>query len=105
MGLPIFGSDYMNYEEAIKRTKAILDQIPIMNYVYRGADINDIMCRIENEYDHLVQSDPDCFQGLIFNWMGMDEFMDYLRDKYQISCNENITYSIGGFPDERIKRA
>ena len=83
----------MKYDKCIERTYAELDKYPIESFLIPGMSVYDVMDAIENEYNKNYEND-DFFQGLIFNWIGTWEFMDYCRDKFGTKWYEKTDFLV-----------
>ena len=77
-------------QEELKKTEdrtqeniKMLDKINFDEF-FREASENvlDLMNRVEDRYDHTKFSDNDVMQGYVFNWIGQDDFCEYLKNRY-----------------------
>ena len=83
-----------DYEKAIEITEQLLDMIQVDNWLlpnYHEKDIHDIMWDIEDDIEiirdvyeikNFMDEHEDVFEGMIFNWMGTDEFLQYCKKRY-----------------------
>lgn len=71
------------YEEALKKTKALLDTIDIKQFAdWRDTNIHDLMDRLETVLEDSDVLNNDFFEGFLFNWMNGIEFCEYLKERY-----------------------
>lgn len=89
----------MSVDDAIRLNFSVLDMIDIYPFINRGADPSDIMDDIEEAYDNhefskeveqIVQG--DALQGLIFNLISTEDFIDYLHNRYGTTFDNEIKY-------------
>ncbi len=84
-----------DYERAMEITEQLLDMIQIDNWLWSNSktkkDIHDIMNDIEDDIEiirdvyeikNFMDEHNDIFKGMIFNWMGADEFQQYCEKRY-----------------------
>ena len=92
---------YQNFEYNL----TLLDKIDLKRFIERGDSPGDIMDKIENAYeDHEFPEEIDkivqgpILKGYFFNYIGTDDFMDYLHEKYNIGFYDEIHYWVGSIP-------
>ena len=77
-------------EYALMKTEELLD---LIDFEYKFGtkikfSIDDIQNQIEQEalWEHKLNDfmieNEDVFEGCVFNWMGEEEFVDYLKKRY-----------------------
>lgn len=82
----------MTHEESLKwqtKEKAFLDTLDLKPYLKPHTDIATIMDKIQDIFGHKYKEEK-----FVFNCMDQFEFMDYLRQKYDISFYEYCEYRI-----------
>ena len=80
----------MNWEQLTKQQNdefEFLDSIDLKPYLKDFANVWNIMQKIQEEHG------KDYYEGLVFNCIDEDEFMDYLKRRYgsKIYFTESIT--------------
>lgn len=90
----------MSYDDAIRLNFDILDKIDLFPFITERANPVDIMRSIEDAYDNhkfsqeienLVE-DNDTLQGYIFNYVCVEDFIDYLHSRYGTTFNSEVKY-------------
>ena len=71
--------------------KEYLDTLDFDKYISQTKDIQTIINMIEDEYDE-SQELPDCLEGCIFNYLGIEDIAYYLADRYGFHVNEQVIY-------------
>lgn len=77
----------------------ILDSIDLYPYIIEGNDIIDTIHEIENavEVNRIYGNeiiDNNIMQGYIFNYLSIDEIMEYLQKRYNTRFSEHISYTV-----------
>ncbi len=72
----------MVLKEMIKETERILDTIDIVSYMRHDDTLEQLMIRLESAYAKVGKIQEPPFEGYLFNWMGVEEFNDYLKARY-----------------------
>ena len=82
------------YLNELEEMYQIWDQFDFEEALNSYTDMNELMCAVADKF----YNDPYLpyeWDGDIFNWCTMDEFVDYLRQRYpQFHINEITTYNI-----------
>lgn len=90
----------MNYDDAIRLNFDILDKIDLFPFITKRANPADIMRSIEDAYDNhkfsqeienLVE-DNDTLQGYLFNYVSVEDFIDYLHSRYGTIFDSEVKY-------------
>lgn len=77
-------------------TRMFLDCLPWNTLLTQGRDLYELMDSIQSTYGPAIKNNPT-FDGEVFNWMGIEEFADYIRTKGYYVCEDvSIKYTIGG---------
>ena len=89
----------MSIDDAIRLNFELLDKIDLLPFINEREDPYDIMNAIEGAYeDHEFSEDVeaivegDTLQGFIFNYIGMEDFIEYLHSRYGTTFNSEIKY-------------
>ena len=79
----------MDREEELN--KKYLDSLDLSSYLSQSNDALTIIDLIEKDYD---DSDdlPVELEGCIFNFLGNEDVVYYLADRYGLHVNEQVTY-------------
>ena len=79
----------------------LLDKIDLKPYLAKWASVYDIMDSIEDDVyskifdaDVMAALDDPIMKHEIFNYIGSEEFMDYLNKRYGTKFGERIDYYI-----------
>jgi len=79
----------------------LLDKIDLKPYLKKWASIYDVIDSIEDdiscgvfEADIMAALDDPIMKREIFNYIGPDEFMDYLNKRYGTIFRERVDYYI-----------
>lgn len=70
-------------QKFLKRNLEILDEIDFIPYLQKCTNINMIYELVQDNYNESELTKNDICEGLIFNWLDMYDFMNYLLDRYQ----------------------
>lgn len=89
----------MSIDDAIRLNFELLDKIDLLPFINERENPYDIMDAIEGAYeDHEFSEEVevivegDTLQGEIFNHVCMEDFMDYLHNRYGTTFNSEIKY-------------
>ena len=89
----------MSIDDAIRFNFELLDKIDLFPFINEREDPYDIMNAIEGAYeDHEFSEDVgaivegDILQGFIFNYISMEDFIEYLHSRYGTTFNSEIKY-------------
>lgn len=89
----------MSIDDAIRLNFDLLDKIDLLPFVNEREDPYDIMDAIEGAYeDHEFSEEVeaivegDTLQGFIFNYVGLEDFIEYLHSRYGTTFNSEIKY-------------
>lgn len=89
------------WKEGMKVQEQVLSMLPLKEYIKQYDEVSKMMSQIEEDYSEgtinltlydltqlreLVNS--DLMQGEIFNWIGVDEFVAYLRQHFHCTIFE-----------------
>ena len=70
--------------------KFLDDNVDFLPYIekYKGKKFIDMMIELEKEWGDkdIVQNHP-VLEGFLFNWIGEEELVDYLRNRYPKEFN------------------
>lgn len=72
----------MNFIESQEYNRQFLDSLPIDEYLEYGIDLRELMDELKERYESLTENDP-VLEGCLFNYLAVDEFADYLRNRYK----------------------
>lgn len=81
-------ANWEEYTKMLKEEYDFLDSIFLDKYIKDGINIYDIKDAIEKDY---AKKRPE---NVVFNYMGTDEFLDYLTKRYNLTYREEINYYI-----------
>ena len=92
--------DAMSYDDAMRLNFDILDKIDLFPFITERANPTDIMRSIEDAYENhkfsreieILVEDYDTLQGFLFNYVGVEDFIDYLHDRYGTTFNSEVKY-------------
>lgn len=84
-------ASYKEHQEWVEKELAFLDTLPLENFIKNEKDVRKIMDEIEETY---FKNYPYQEQKFIFNHTSEDEFIDYLRERFNIICYEQIINKI-----------
>lgn len=79
---------YLTDEElqnrATKAQKEVLDKIDFLPYIKNAHNENilHLMFAVEKDYDNTELTNNEFLEGDTFNWISVDEFVSYLRERY-----------------------
>ena len=87
---------------AIEPTIKLLDKINLSSLFIHNMTPDELMDKIEDYVEHedknlyyIIWDDQyDYFKGDVFNWLGTDEFMNYVEDNYGVRWEEYIEYRL-----------
>lgn len=83
----------MTYEEEMRRQYEVLDQYDFEPYLQIYDDVSDLMFNFE--YECNIDNLPQDFEGCVFNYCSMEDFVDYLRKRYpEYNIYEATAYKI-----------
>lgn len=88
----------MNYKEKVEYNKRVLDNIPIRSFIFPGQDVNKLMNDLQDLYADTIKED-EILRGHLFNHINLEDFVDYLQERYNIGAYEVTTYEIEYFND------
>lgn len=74
-----------DYEKAMKIQYGVLDKIDFEPYFekYNGKDVNSLMDAVRDDYDESDLTKATVLSGRIFNYLSVDEFIEYLEERYK----------------------
>jgi hypothetical protein len=82
-------SDIYSYKDDIRITEEFLDTLDLTNYIANFYEVDELMGVLEDHYSKMAtDSNPDFFQGFLFNAYGTDEFCQYIEKKYGVKTKE-----------------
>ena len=92
--------DAINYDDAMRLNFDILDKIDLFPFITERANPTDIMRLIEDAYENhkfsreieILVEDYDTLQGFLFNYVDVEDFIDYLHDRYGTTFNSEVRY-------------
>lgn len=84
-------ASYKEHQDWVKKELAFLDTLPLENFIENEKDVSKMMAEIEENY---FKNYPYQEQKFIFNNTTEDEFMDYLRKRFNIAFYEIIINKI-----------
>ena len=91
----------MYIEDAVKINFDLLDMIDLSEFIEPGIDPRDIMDDVQENYEEGNYSDEineiidgEVLQGNVFNYISVEDFMNYLTEKYNITFTEELRYYI-----------
>ena len=91
----------MYIEDAVKINFDLLDMIDLSDFIEPGIDPRDIMDDVQENYEEGNYSDEineiidgEVLQGNVFNYISVEDFMNYLTEKYNITFTEELRYYI-----------
>ena len=77
----------------------LLDKLDLKPFIHHKMSPTDIMYEIEDAYDNHAFSEEidkiiegDILKGDIFNCIGVEDFMDYLNERYGTRFDSEVTY-------------
>lgn len=89
----------MSIDDAIRLNFELLDKIDLLPFINEREDPYDIMDAIEGAYeDHEFSEEVeaivegDTLQGFIFNYVSLEDFIEYLHSRYGTTFNSEIKY-------------
>jgi len=89
----------MSIDDAIRLNFELLDKIDLLPFINEREDPYDIMDAIEGAYeDHEFSEEVetivegDTLQGFIFNYVSVEDFIEYLHSRYGTTFNSEIKY-------------
>ena len=89
----------MSIDDAIRLNFELLDKIDLLPFINEREDPYDIMNAIEDAYENHEFSEDvgaiiegDTLQGFIFNYVGVEDFIEYLHSRYGTTFNSEIKY-------------
>ena len=90
----------MSIDDAIRLNFEVLDKIDLFPFINEQVSPIDIMTSIENAYENhtfsreieILVEDNDTLQGYIFNYVSIENFMDYLHSRYGTTFNSETKY-------------
>lgn len=89
----------MSIDDAIRLNFELLDKIDLLPFINEHEDPYDIMDAIEGAYeDHEFSEEVeaivegDTLQGFIFNYVSLEDFIEYLHSRYGTTFNSEIKY-------------
>ena len=89
----------MSIDDAIRLNFELLDKIDLLPFINEREDPYDIMDAIESAYeDHEFSKEVetivegDTLQGFIFNYVSVEDFIEYLHSRYGTTFNSEIKY-------------
>ena len=89
----------MSIDDAIRLNFELLDKIDLLPFINEREDPYDIMDAIEGAYeDHEFSKEVeaivegDTLQGFIFNYVSVEDFIEYLHSRYGTTFNSEIKY-------------
>lgn len=84
-------ASYKEHQEWVKKELSFLDTLPLENFIEKEKDVSKMMSEIEETY---FKKYPYQEQKFIFNNTSEDEFMDYLKKRFNITFYEVIINKI-----------
>lgn len=89
----------MSIDDAIRLNFELLDKIDLLPFINEREDPYDIMDAIKGAYeDHEFSEEVeaivegDTLQGFIFNYVSLEDFIEYLHSRYGTTFNSEIKY-------------
>lgn len=83
------------WKEGMAMQYKVLEMIPLKEYIKSCNEVNSMMSQITTDYEEHTMNltlydfmqlkkmvDSELMEGEIFNWIGPDEFVAYLRDHF-----------------------
>jgi hypothetical protein len=90
-----------DYEKAMKVQYGALDKIDFEPYFekYNGKDVYTLMDAVSDDYDESNLTKDPVLSGYIFNYLSINEFIEYLekryKKKFKIKTHIYHTFSYG----------
>lgn len=88
----------LSFDEMLKRAKEFYDTIDFEPFFKKYKDIgheipvDDLWTDLEKYYDEEhPELLPEDFRGYFFNYVNEEEFIDYIKDRYNLISNEVVT--------------
>lgn len=74
-----------DYEKAMKVQYGALDKIDFEPYFekYNGKDVYTLMDAVRDDYDESSLTKNPVLSGYIFNYLSINEFIEYLEKRYK----------------------
>lgn len=80
----------MTWKEAEDYNRKFLDTLPIEQFMKVNQNISDLMDILQNTYGETLEG--DCIlQGEVFNHLDKEDFVIYLRHRYNANIYEWVT--------------
>lgn len=88
----------MTFKEMLDRAKEFYDTIDFEPFLKKCVvskheiPVDDLCDELEKYYDEEhPELLPEDFRGYFFNYVNQEEFVDYIKDRYNLISNEVVT--------------
>ena len=80
--------DSCGYKSYTKENWEFIDKINLEPYIEKYKILEDLISQVEDDYRE-TSLEIHALEGYVFNWISIDEFAEYIYDKYNVKYRED----------------